>query len=136
MYSFAKWNWHKITVLFVCVIYTTRTNNDWACIVYSLCHIWSTDYKLQWFSHQSREFQALNDCWSLFQINSPGGIRCWNFFVGVYVYQITISINLVISTLCRLDIGDGKELDLKECPRSKLHKERIKYLGPVCPSIN
>lgn len=57
-------------------------------------------------------------------------------FFGVYVYQITISINLVISTLCRLDIGDGKELDLKECPRSKLQKERIKYLGPVCPSMN
>ncbi|KAJ9695149.1 hypothetical protein PVL29_010578 [Vitis rotundifolia] len=29
-----------------------------------------------------------------------------------------------------LDIGDGKEVDLKECPRSKLQKECIKYLGP------
>lgn len=35
-------------------------------------------------------------------------------------------------TLCRLDIGDGKELDLKECPRSKLRQQCIKYLGPVC----
>ncbi|CAL1373114.1 unnamed protein product [Linum trigynum] len=29
-----------------------------------------------------------------------------------------------------LDIGDGKELELKECPRSKLRQQCIKYLGP------
>ncbi|KAF2320190.1 hypothetical protein GH714_025184 [Hevea brasiliensis] len=29
-----------------------------------------------------------------------------------------------------LDIGDGIELDLKECPRSKLRQQCIKYLGP------
>lgn len=29
-----------------------------------------------------------------------------------------------------LDLGDGKELDLDECPRSKLKQQCIKYLGP------
>ncbi|KAM7264423.1 hypothetical protein ACFE04_002106 [Oxalis oulophora] len=29
-----------------------------------------------------------------------------------------------------LDLGDGKDLDLKECPRSKLREQCIKYLGP------
>uniref|UniRef100_A0A6M2EHN4 IQ domain-containing protein IQM3 n=1 Tax=Populus davidiana TaxID=266767 RepID=A0A6M2EHN4_9ROSI len=29
-----------------------------------------------------------------------------------------------------LDVGDGKELDLKECPKSKLREQSIKYLGP------
>ncbi|WCJ34343.1 IQ calmodulin-binding motif family protein [Euphorbia peplus] len=29
-----------------------------------------------------------------------------------------------------LDIGDGKELDLQDCPRSKLRQQCIKYLGP------
>ncbi|GMY25152.1 IQ domain-containing protein IQM3-like [Fagus crenata] len=29
-----------------------------------------------------------------------------------------------------LDVGEGKELDLKECPRSKLRQQCIKYLGP------
>ncbi|KAF8395370.1 hypothetical protein HHK36_019316 [Tetracentron sinense] len=29
-----------------------------------------------------------------------------------------------------LDIGDGKDFDLKECPRSILRKQCIKYLGP------
>ncbi|GFY97810.1 IQ calmodulin-binding motif family protein [Actinidia rufa] len=29
-----------------------------------------------------------------------------------------------------LDIGDGKEVDLKECPRSELRQQCIKYLGP------
>ncbi|RZC93111.1 hypothetical protein C5167_041892 [Papaver somniferum] len=29
-----------------------------------------------------------------------------------------------------LDIGDGKNFDLKECPRSKLRQQCIKYLGP------
>ncbi|KAJ6727404.1 IQ DOMAIN-CONTAINING PROTEIN IQM6 [Salix purpurea] len=31
-----------------------------------------------------------------------------------------------------LDIGDGKEIDLKVCPRIKLCQECIQYLGPVC----
>ncbi|XP_073006867.1 IQ domain-containing protein IQM3 [Typha latifolia] len=29
-----------------------------------------------------------------------------------------------------LDIGDGRDVDLKECPRSLLRKQCIKYLGP------
>ncbi|KAM5559541.1 IQ domain-containing protein IQM3 [Rosa sericea] len=29
-----------------------------------------------------------------------------------------------------LDIGDGKELDLKKCPRSELRQQCIRYLGP------
>ncbi|KAF3630645.1 putative beta-fructofuranosidase, insoluble isoenzyme 1-like [Capsicum annuum] len=29
-----------------------------------------------------------------------------------------------------LDLGDGKKVDLDECPRSKLQKQSIKYLGP------
>ncbi|XP_065856418.1 IQ domain-containing protein IQM3 [Euphorbia lathyris] len=29
-----------------------------------------------------------------------------------------------------LDIGDGKELDLEDCPRSELRQQCIKYLGP------
>ncbi|KAG6693637.1 hypothetical protein I3843_09G010400 [Carya illinoinensis] len=29
-----------------------------------------------------------------------------------------------------LDVGDGKDLDLKQCPRSKLRQQCIKYLGP------
>ncbi|CAO2839352.1 unnamed protein product [Amaranthus hypochondriacus] len=29
-----------------------------------------------------------------------------------------------------LDVGDGKDLDLKVCPRSKLREQCIKYLGP------
>ncbi|RZC78650.1 hypothetical protein C5167_002871 [Papaver somniferum] len=30
-----------------------------------------------------------------------------------------------------LDIGDGKEVNLKDCPRSKLRQQCIKYLGPL-----
>ncbi|KAM3205510.1 hypothetical protein T459_26444 [Capsicum annuum] len=30
-----------------------------------------------------------------------------------------------------LDIGEGKEVNLEKCPRSKLHQQCIKYLGPV-----
>ncbi|KAK6778523.1 hypothetical protein RDI58_025241 [Solanum bulbocastanum] len=29
-----------------------------------------------------------------------------------------------------LDLGDGKKVDIEECPRSKLQKQSIKYLGP------
>ncbi|CAA0842945.1 IQ calmodulin-binding motif family protein [Striga hermonthica] len=30
-----------------------------------------------------------------------------------------------------LDLGDGKEVDLQDCPKSKLQNQCIKYLGPV-----
>lgn len=33
--------------------------------------------------------------------------------------------------LLRLDVGDGKEINLEKCPRTKLHHQCIKYLGPV-----
>ncbi|KAL6327098.1 hypothetical protein AAG906_014342 [Vitis piasezkii] len=29
-----------------------------------------------------------------------------------------------------LDVGDGKEVELKQCPRSRLRRECIRYLGP------
>ncbi|ESQ44237.1 hypothetical protein EUTSA_v10005868mg [Eutrema salsugineum] len=32
---------------------------------------------------------------------------------------------------CRLDIGQGKELNHERCPRSKLYQQSIKYLGPT-----
>lgn len=35
------------------------------------------------------------------------------------------------SVSCRLDVGEGKDLDLVECPRSKLKQQCIRYLGPV-----
>lgn len=31
----------------------------------------------------------------------------------------------------RLDAGEGRNVDLKECPRSKLKKQCVTYLGPV-----
>lgn len=34
-----------------------------------------------------------------------------------------------------MDLGIGKNLDLEQCPRSKLKKQCIKYLGPVCASL-
>ncbi|KAL2464802.1 calmodulin-binding family protein [Forsythia ovata] len=33
--------------------------------------------------------------------------------------------------ICRLDIGEGKEVNLERCPRSKLQQQCIKYLGPT-----
>lgn len=40
--------------------------------------------------------------------------------------------SFVLTTFYRLDVGDGKDLDLKQCSRSKLQQQCIKYLGPVC----
>lgn len=36
----------------------------------------------------------------------------------------------------RLDIGEGKEVNIERCPRSKLQLQCIKYLGPVRFQIN
>jgi hypothetical protein len=35
--------------------------------------------------------------------------------------------------LFRLDVGEGREINLERCPRSKLLSQCIKYLGPVSP---
>ncbi|XP_039064078.1 IQ domain-containing protein IQM2-like [Hibiscus syriacus] len=32
---------------------------------------------------------------------------------------------------CWLDIGEGKEVNIEQCPRSKLQQQCIKYLGPM-----
>lgn len=37
----------------------------------------------------------------------------------------------IILRYYRLDIGEGKEVNLERCPRSKLQLQCIKYLGPV-----
>lgn len=37
--------------------------------------------------------------------------------------------------MCRLDVGEGKDLDLKKCPRSELRQQCIRYLGPVGASV-
>jgi len=39
-------------------------------------------------------------------------------------------INLILRN-CRLDIGEGKEINLEKCPRAKLQQQCIKYLSPV-----
>lgn len=44
--------------------------------------------------------------------------------------------SFVITIFCRLDIGDGKDLDLKQCPRSKLQQQCMKYVGLVCIDCN
>lgn len=36
----------------------------------------------------------------------------------------------------RLDIGEGKEVNLEKCHRNKLQSQCVKYLGPVSLSIN
>ncbi|KAM0853331.1 hypothetical protein ACQ4PT_051168 [Festuca glaucescens] len=37
---------------------------------------------------------------------------------------------IVAARFLRLDIGEGKEINLEKCPRSKLQSQCIKYLGP------
>jgi hypothetical protein len=46
----------------------------------------------------------------------------------------SIIINACFYEMYRLDIGEGKEVNLEKCPRSKLQSQCIKYLGPVSPS--
>lgn len=43
---------------------------------------------------------------------------------------------IFVLSFYRLDLGNGKNLDLEQCRRSKLRKQCIKYLGPVCTSAN
>lgn len=38
---------------------------------------------------------------------------------------------ILMVNICRLDVGDGKEINLEKCPRATLQRQSIKYLGPV-----
>ena len=70
-----------------------------------------------------------------------------HFFTGLSISHFNICICMVtigflfgqisyfVPWPCRLDLGAGKEIDLKECPRSKLRQQCIKYLGPVSTSL-
>jgi hypothetical protein len=53
---------------------------------------------------------------------------------NVWRYQLLVLLhgNLIeLTCICRLDVGDGKDVDLPECPRTLLKKQCIRYLGPV-----
>ncbi|KAF8022947.1 hypothetical protein BT93_F0459 [Corymbia citriodora subsp. variegata] len=38
---------------------------------------------------------------------------------------------VTITGNCRLDIGEGREVNIERCPRARLHQQCIKYLGPT-----
>lgn len=61
--------------------------------------------------------------------------------LGLFLRWRTKGYNLIDATKIwhfsfRLDLGKGKNLDFEECSRSKLQKQCIKYLGPVCICIS
>ncbi|GJN13778.1 hypothetical protein PR202_gb00522 [Eleusine coracana subsp. coracana] len=49
-----------------------------------------------------------------------------------FLYSIFLGFGPVLTceVTFRLDVGEGKDIDLPECPRALLKKECIKYLGP------
>lgn len=57
-------------------------------------------------------------------------------FGGIEVVEHVFMLNLLGSTYPRLDLGDGMDVELIECPRSKLRQQCIIYLGPVCALMN
>ena len=53
---------------------------------------------------------------------------------NVWRYQLLMLLHgsfSEVAIICRLDVGDGKDVDLPECPRTLLKKQCIRYLGPV-----
>ena len=63
-------------------------------------------------------------------------------FTGIYTSVWVVLRNIItwidpdswmlyVLVYWRLDIGDGKEVNLEKCPRSKLQGQCIQYLGPV-----
>ncbi|XP_019261624.1 PREDICTED: ATP-dependent DNA helicase PIF1-like [Nicotiana attenuata] len=66
---------------------------------------------------------------ALSQVTSRRGLK-------ILVYDDDVQITIEATNVVFKEIfpsrnhGDGKQVDLKECPRSKLQKQCIKYLGP------
>ena len=50
----------------------------------------------------------------------------WNYWKMLYWSDLKYTLIFL-----RLDVGDGKEVDLEDCPRSRLREECIRYFGPV-----
>lgn len=53
--------------------------------------------------------------------------KCLEISIAVLLHGNLIEL----ACICRLDVGDGKDVDLPECPRTLLKKQCIRYLGPV-----
>lgn len=67
--------------------------------------------------------------------SSTGNILCkiylsYNLYFS-YIDLKSQEFEIKVLWNCRLDIGEGKEVNLEKCPRSKLQQQCIKYLGPV-----
>ena len=48
-----------------------------------------------------------------------------------YIFRQLLKSDFLLIALFRLDVGEGKEINLERCPRLKLLSQCIKYLGPV-----
>ncbi|KAF1888070.1 hypothetical protein Lal_00024082 [Lupinus albus] len=54
-------------------------------------------------------------------------------FISIMINGFSVNAENLSSTAwnCRLDIGEGREVNLERCPRTKLQQQCIKYLGPM-----
>lgn len=68
-----------------------------------------------------------------FSLSSTGKIPPEPKFSDLTFFRILLQF-LMLCPERRLDVGDGKEVNLDKCPRTDLQSQCIKYLGPV--SIN
>ncbi|RWW31805.1 hypothetical protein GW17_00003562 [Ensete ventricosum] len=56
--------------------------------------------------------------------------HAWHAIVWRLSALTSISFGFPLRVV-RLDVGDGREMNLEKCPRSKLQSQCIEYLGPV-----
>lgn len=69
-----------------------------------------------------------NSCWTFFFLVSFIVVEC---NVTKLSLHTTFHLRRLSLPSCRLDIGDGRDVDLQKCPRSLLRQQCINYLGPV-----
>jgi hypothetical protein len=67
-----------------------------------------------------------------FPSSDIGSFFLFFFFISSLQFSFIRHFGFQACYSFRLDVGDGKEVEVEECPRSKLQENSIKYLGPVC----
>ena len=99
----------------------------WMCLLadWPEASVWAQFAYLLWCLVQEWEYRAI-----LLLVSEPDLSSV--FWIWICQFENVANVKYVyFYEMYRLDIGEGKEVNLEKCPRSKLQSQCIKYLGPV-----
>lgn len=113
-------DWESLKVLWPIIL---RVTQKW--VLYST-FILLPNWKISWWDNK-KIGSCLFTPWKGIKFLS---YTCCMLLSILKLLYLTKKINNTCAK-CRLDLGEGRNVDIKECPRAVLRQQCIKYLGRV-----